>query len=120
VSVATVTGTLTYAYPETLAAGRPALLLMHDVSGDLAVIASLVYLWLHLKRTWPIKKLALSRYSGMLTVAAWTAVAGTGIYGQLAPLAPETTAYDVHTWTSVAVIALACFHGANGLRRKIR
>ena len=38
-SIAITTATLTYSYPETLASVRRPLILAHDISGDLTLVA---------------------------------------------------------------------------------
>lgn len=119
-SVATVSGTLIYAYPETLRAVRGPLVVAHDVSGDLMLIAAVVYLWVHLRRTWPMKKWRVSRWTGIVTVAILCVVGASGIYGQLAPMPSGSALSLAHVIAAVALVALACFHGAHGLRRRLR
>lgn len=119
-SVAVVTATGLYSYPETLAPVRGPLVFLHDVSGDAAVIVSALYLYLHLSRTWRMKKQRLSRYSGLLLVGLWAVTAVTGVYGQLFPLAQGTWSWRLHVVTSIAIIVLACFHGAWAYRPRKR
>lgn len=118
--VATMTGTLAYTYPETLRAIRAPLIFIHDLSGDLLILAVLAYLWLHLHRTWKLRRLALSWWTGLASVLVFALVALTGIYGQLAPMPSGSLPSTAHLLGGLAVVALACFHGAHGLRRRIR
>lgn len=119
-SIAAVTATGTYSYPETLAPIRGLLVLLHDVSGDAAIVVSGVYLYLHLTRTWRMKRQRLSRYSGLVLVGIWSITALTGLYGQLFVLEQGTLAWQLHAVTSVAIIVLACFHGAWAFRPRKR
>ena len=119
-SIATVTGTFTYAYPETLKAIRAPLIVVHDISGDLSLVAAVVYLWIHLKRTWKLGKLALSWWTGLSTATLLSMVGATGIYGQIVEMPWGSWPATMHIVGGIAVIALACFHGAYGLRRRIR
>lgn len=118
--IATVTATGLYSYPATLASVRGPLVLVHDVSGDAAIVMSGLYLYLHLSRTWRMKKQRLSRYSGIVLVAIWCVTALTGVYGQLFVLEQGTLAWQLHAVTSVAIIVLACFHGAWAYRPRKR
>ena len=118
-AIAATTGTMMYAYPETLASIQPAMVLIHDLSGDGMLIAAIVYLVIHLRRTWRMKKLLVSRYTG-LTIGALLAVTGiTGIYGQFIDMPSRSPISLLHGVAAIATIALACFHGAHGLRRKL-
>lgn len=117
-SIAAVSATGLYSYPETLAAIRTPMVLLHDVSGDLAVIISGLYLSQHLARTWRMKRQLLSRWSGIVVVALWAVAAATGVYGQLAPLEQGTWPWQLHFVTSLATIVLVCFHGAWAFRPK--
>lgn len=119
-SVAAVTATGLYSYPETLGPVRRPLVLLHDVSGDAAIVVSALYLYLHLSRTWRMKKQRLSRYSGLVLVGLWSVTALTGIYGQLFPLEQGTWPWRLHAVTSVAIVVLACFHGAWAYRPRKR
>ena len=55
----------------------------------------------------------------LIIVALFLAVAATGVYGQLAPMPSGSLLSTVHSVGSVALVALACFHGAYGLRRRL-
>ena len=118
--VAILTGTFTYAYPETLAPILPHMRLVHDVAGDFMLVAGAVYLFIHLQRTFRLGKLALSWWSGIGVVCVFAASGATGIYGQLRPLLEDRGLYWMHVVCSIALVAGACFHAANGLRRRIR
>jgi hypothetical protein len=117
---AILTGTFTYAYPETLAPILPQMRLVHDVSGDVMLLTGAVYLFIHLQRTFRLGKLALSWWSGIGVVLVFAAAGATGIYGQLHPLLEDPSLYWMHIVCSIALVAGACFHGANGLRRRLR
>lgn len=119
-SIAAITATGTYSYPETLAAVRGPLILLHDVSGDAAIVMSGLYLYLHLSRTWRMKRQRLSRYSGLVLVAIWSVTAVTGLYGQLFVLESGSLPWRLHAVTSIAIIVLACFHGAWAFRPRKR
>ena len=119
-SVAITTATFTYAYPETLAAVRAPLLLLHDLSGDAALLALLIYLVVHLRRVWKIKKQLDSRWTGYFAVALWLLAGGTGVYGQLFPLEPGTDAYRLHLLSAIARIGASGIHGGIGYRRRLR
>jgi hypothetical protein len=90
------------------------------VSGDLLLLAAAAYLWIHLQRTWRLTRLAVSWASGVSAALVLAVVGGTGIYGQLAPMPSGSGPSTVHAVTGLAVVGLACFHGAFGLRRRIR
>lgn len=115
-AVASVTGVLAFCYPVTLGPLRASVLLAHDVSGDLAVLASLGYLWLHLGRVWGLRRKALSWRTGLIGLGLWAVASLTGIYGQFRPLADSYALWLAHAVASVAFILLACFHGLWGLR----
>ena len=118
-SLATVTGTFIYSYPETLASVRQAMIWLHDIAGDLMVVAGAIYLWIHLKRTWRMRKLGLSWWTGIVTIAVFVVVAATGIYGQVEPMPSGSTLSTLHSVSTIALLALACFHGGYGLRRRL-
>lgn len=119
-SIATVTGTFLYCYPSTMKVVRDAMVLTHDVSGDLTIAAAVVYLWLHLKRTWRMWRFKLSRRSGYVAVAAWLTSGATGVYGQLTPMPAESPIGLVHMFSSVIAIVLASAHAYMGLKRHFR
>lgn len=119
-SVAITTATFTYAYPETLAPIRGPLLLLHDLSGDAALIALFVYLVVHLRRVWRIKRQRDSRWTGYLAVALWLLAGGTGLYGQIFVLESGTLAYRLHLITAIALIGASGIHGGLGYRRRLR
>ncbi len=118
--VAVVTGTFLYCYPDTLQAVRRAMILMHDLSGDLMILSGAVYLWIHLKRVWRMWRMKLSRWSGYVAVAVWIIAAVTGVYGQIWDMKSGSDAWTIHTISSVALVVLACFHGGYGLRRRFQ
>lgn len=118
VVIAAMSATLTYSYPQTLGVLHAPMLLIHDLSGDAAVLASGLYLWLHLSRTWRMKKLTSSRYSGLFGVFLWFLAAVTGVYGQVAPFERGDPLYTLHIITSLGSVVLACGHGAWAFRPK--
>ncbi len=118
--IATVTGTFIYAYPNTLQSVRSAMIVVHDLSGDLLVVAGVWYLWIHLARTWRMKKRHLSRWSGYVAVLLWIVAAATGVFGQLVAMPSGSTPSTLHAISGIALLVLGCFHGAYGLRRYFR
>lgn len=119
-SIALTTGTLMYTYPETLRPIRTPMEWTHDVSGDLMIAAAVVYLWIHLKRTFGLKKRAVSTWTGYLSVAFVTVLSVTGVYGQIEPLEPGSALHWAHLVCAVIATVLGCFHGVHGLRRRLR
>src|SRR5688500_20370870 len=64
--IAVVTGTFMYCYPNTMESLQRAFVLIHDVSGDLTLIAGAWYLTVHLKRVWRMWRRVLQRWSGYI------------------------------------------------------
>jgi hypothetical protein len=93
---------------------------VHDISGDLLLVGGVFYLVAHLRKTWRMKRLKISRWTGYFAVASWLVAGGTGIYGQIYPMASRSTISWVHALASLALIVLACFHGAWGFFRRSR
>jgi hypothetical protein len=118
--IAVVTGTFMYCYPNTMESLQQAFVLMHDVSGDLTLVAGAWYLTIHLKRVWRMWRRVLQRWSGYVAVLIFALAAGTGVYGQLYPMPAESIAGITHIIASIAAVVLGCFHGGYGLRRKLR
>jgi hypothetical protein len=118
--IAVVTGTFMYCYPNTMESLQQPLVLIHDVSGDLTLVAGAWYLTIHLKRVWRMWRRVLQRWSGYFAVAVFAAASITGIYGQLYPMPAESPAGFLHIVSSIAAVVLGCFHGGYGLRRKLR
>lgn len=119
-SIATATGTFIYTYPSTLEAVRTAMIWAHDAAGDLLIATSVLYLALHLPRTWRMWKRVLSRWSGYAAVLILVVAAGSGLYGQLVGLDPEGWVWQAHIVGSIAWVVLGSFHAAVGLRRRWR
>ena len=119
-SVAVVTGTFMYCYPNTMEALQTAMVWIHDASGDVTLAAGAWYLAVHLKRVWRMWKRVLQRWSGYVAVAIFAIAGGTGIYGQLYPMPSDSTLGVLHIVSSIAAVVLGCFHGGYGLRRKLR
>jgi len=119
-SIATVTGTFMYAYPETMAPIRGEMVLVHDVSGDLMIVVTFWYLWVHLKRTFGLKKRAVSTWTGYTVVSVMAILYGTGVWGQIEEMAAGTPLHGTHLATAVIVIMVGCFHGVFGMRRRLR
>lgn len=109
--IATCTAAGTYAYPETLAAIRAPMVLIHELSGDVAVALTVLYLVNHLARTWRMKKALVSRWTGIALVALAVVSALTGLYGQFVSLEQGSLLWWLHFVSSVVIILGACFHG---------
>lgn len=120
VLVATCTAAVTYAYRTTLAAIQGAMALTHEISGDLAIVLSGLYLFNHLGKTWRMKRAKVSRYTGIGVVALWSITALSGVYGQVWPLERGSLLWFLHFFTSVAIILGACFHGLWAYRPRQR
>jgi hypothetical protein len=116
--IAVVTGTFMYCYPNTMEALQTAMVWIHDVSGDLTLLAGAWYLTIHLKRVWRMWRRVLQRWSGYVAVGIFALAGGTGIYGQLYPMPDDSPAGIMHIISSIAAVVLGCFHGGYGLRRK--
>ncbi len=114
--VASASGTLTYCYPATLGSLRGALLVLHEISGDAAVLCSGFYLAVHLRRVWSMKRRRASRWSGFAGAGLWAVAALSGVYGQFVPLAGQSALWHVHVWSSLAAVLAVAAHGAWGLR----
>ena len=117
-SIAVVTGTFIYCYPNTMEALQKAMVLIHDVSGDLTLVAGAWYLTVHLKRVWKMWRRVLQRWSGYVAVAIFACAGGTGIYGQLYPMPNDSAIGILHIISAIAAVVLGCFHGGYGLRKK--
>ncbi len=115
--IATTTGTFIYCYPDTMKVVFDGMVVVHDLSGDLALVVGGWYLWIHLKRTWRMWRRVLQRWSGYVAVLVWIVAAATGIYGQLVPMPSGSTMSTIHIVSAVALVASGCFHAAYGLRR---
>ncbi|MEQ9502642.1 MAG: hypothetical protein RIT81_37570 [Deltaproteobacteria bacterium] len=116
-TIATTTGTFIYCYPDTMKVVFDGMIVVHDISGDLAIVVGGWYLWLHLKRTWRMWRRVLQRWSGYITVLVWLVAAGTGVYGQFVPMPSGSTISTIHVISAIALVALGCFHSGYGLRR---
>lgn len=118
--VATVTGVGIYCYPSTLGPVRRTLVLLHDLSGDLGLAVGLAYLVVHLRRVFRMKRRIVSRGSGYVAASMLVVTSATGAYGQILDMPSGTPISTIHLITSLALVVLACFHGAWGLRTKPR
>jgi hypothetical protein len=118
--IAVCTGTFMYCYPNTMEGLQTAMVVTHDVSGDLTLAATAWYLAIHLKRVWRMWRRVLQRWSGYFAVAVFAGSGVTGIYGQLYPMPAESVMGIVHIVSSIAAVVIGCFHGGYGLRRKLR
>jgi hypothetical protein len=116
IGVAVVTGTFLLCYPTTMASLNPALVVLHDVSGDAAVLVSGLYLMVHLPRTWSMKRRAISRWSGFAALAVWIVAAATGVWGQVQDLSAVAALWWAHLISSLATVIIGCFHGVWGYR----
>jgi formate-dependent nitrite reductase membrane component NrfD len=117
---AATTATGLYSYPETLAELETSFIVIHDISGDLAILITGVYLIGHLSRTWRMKKMKFNRYSGLFILAVWGVAAATGVWGQFVPLVDHTPVWWIHFVTSMASVIVACAHGAWAFRPRRR
>lgn len=115
-SIAAVTATGLYSYPETLGPIAAPMVVLHLASGDLAVVVSGLYLLNHLARTWKMKKLKVSRWSGLVVVALWLVASATGVWGHFVVLEEGGWLWRLHFVASLATIILVCFHGAWAFR----
>lgn len=118
--VCIASGTMLYCYDETLQRWRDLLVTVHEISGDLTILLLIVYLWVHMKRTWgllPTRK--LSWWSGMVAVAAWLIASATGAWGQAYTLERFTAAWWLHAMASIAGVVIAGYHAAHGFRAKL-
>lgn len=109
--VAATAATATYCYPETLGAIEGPMIFAHDVSGDIALLITGLYLFGHLPRTWKMRRMKLSRYTGMFVVALWLVAGGTGLYGHFVKLVDHSPIWWVHFVTAMASCIIVCFHG---------
>ncbi|MCP4500581.1 MAG: hypothetical protein GY822_11530 [Deltaproteobacteria bacterium] len=109
-----------YSYPETLAEYQPTLMWIHDVTGDLSFLLTGIYLYAHLSRVWRMKKLGVSRYSGILLVGIWGVACVSGVAGQFLVLRNIPWLWNVHFSTSLVSIIVVCFHGAWAYRPRKR
>ena len=116
-SIATTTGTFIYCYPDTLEVVFRGMVIVHDVTGDLTILAGAWYLTIHLKRTWRMWRRVLQRWSGYAAVAVWIVAAVTGVYGQIAPMPSGSTMSTIHAISATALVIIGCVHGGYGLRR---
>ncbi len=116
VALAGVTGTLLYCYPLSLGVFRGTTVLIHELTGDGAVLLSACYLVVHLARVWRLKRRRVSRWSAWAALALWVVAAGTGVYGQFAPLPAGSPEWLAHVAGSLAALIVACFHGIWGVR----
>ncbi len=85
--------------------------LIHELSGDAAILLTALYLWNHLSRTWRMKKATISRWTGLCVVGLASLCALTGVYGQVTELERGSALWFLHFVSSVAIILGACFHG---------
>ena len=112
VIIAASSAMMTYSYPSTIAPIMGPMILVHDISGDLALLVTGLYLINHLQKTWKMKKATVSRYTGLFVVGIWCVGGGLGVYGQFVTLEQGSLAWGAHFWTCLASIIIVCFHGA--------
>ncbi|MBI2378255.1 MAG: hypothetical protein HYV07_29915 [Deltaproteobacteria bacterium] len=115
----TVSGYLSYAYPETLGSWHAGLSDLHGVLGDVCFGAAAGYVFVHLFRVWRMRRLLASRWTGYSTAGLFLISAGTGIAGQVERLVEGSWLYLLHSALSVLLVLLACVHGAWGFRRRL-
>lgn len=116
-SIAVTTGTFIFCYPNTLEAIRRGMIIVHDISGDITIVAAVWYLSIHLKRTWRMWRYVLSRWTGYVALTVWAVVAVTGVYGQIFDMPTESVMSWIHIASSAIAVVIVCFHGGYGLRR---
>src|SRR5688572_23558324 len=104
--LAVVTGTFIYCYPNTMQSLQTAMVWIHDVTGDITLIAGAWYLAIHLKRVWRIWRRVLQRWSGYVAVLIFALAGGTGVYGQLYPMPSESTMSTIHVISAIAAVVL--------------
>lgn len=112
VIVAASSAMMTYSYPTTIAPIMQPMIWVHDISGDLALAITGLYLLNHLQKVWKMKRATVSRYTGMGVVGIWLVGGGIGVYGQFVDLVQGTFLWGLHFWTCLASIIIVCFHGA--------
>jgi hypothetical protein len=119
--VVTTSGTLLFAYPSSIVGAlRTATVWSHEITGDLTLGVLVWYLVVHLGRVWRMKRRQLSKWTGYASAGLWALAGGTGLYGQFVALTAGEAPWLVHLASSVALIVVVCFHGAWGLRPKMR
>lgn len=116
-SIATITGTFVFCYPDTLEIVFDSMVVIHDITGDLTIVAAVWYLTIHLKRTWRMWRRVLQRWSGYVSVLVWGAAAVTGVYGQFVEMPSGSTMSTLHAISATAAVVLTCVHSGYGLRR---
>jgi len=120
-AVCATSGTLLYCYPEALRRVQGPMIIIHDVTGDLAAVLLGVYLVFHLGYAWWMRRMyPISWWSGIAGLAAWIATIITGIYGQFAPLAQGSIFWWIHGIGSLLAVVIVCGHAAYGYRLRGR
>ena len=110
-------GALLYCYWSQLGAARAVMAVVHEFSGDVAVLLLVVYSWGHLRRTWILRrKRALSWWVGVGAATAWVLAAVTGVFGQLWTLRDSPVLWWLHAVGSFAALVIVCFHAVHGFR----
>lgn len=110
-------GALIYCYESSLASVRRSLVLLHELSGDAAMVLLGVYLAAHLRRTWTLRgSRPLSWWTGIAGAAAWVVSGGIGVYGQFSALPRYEGLWWLHSAGGLLAIMVAGFHAAYGFR----
>jgi len=108
-------GTVLICYGRTIGAYREPVEWLHEYSGDLAGAFLLWYLWLHVRRTWPMRRARpVSWWTGITGLTGWAVALVTGVYGQFLPL--EGIWWWTHAAASLVSVVAVLFHSALGYR----
>lgn len=119
-AAAASTGTLLFCYRTTLADFKPAMITAHELTGDAVVLAMGIYLWLHVGRTWRLRRgRAVSWWSGLVGGLCWMVSIVTGVYAQVWGMGESTLLWWVHGLASFVAIVVVCFHAAYGFRASV-
>ncbi len=119
VCVCTSAGVLLYCYDHTLASIHRELVWLHVYTGDVAILAFIIYLVKHIGRVWGFRQSrALSWWSGLLGGVIWTVASITGVWGQFGEFERFTLVWWIHAIASLAVLVALGFHAAYGFRAR--
>lgn len=116
-AVCSTSAVLIYCYESSLAASRPALVAIHEYSGDAAAALLAVYLVQHLRRTWSLRQSRpVSWWTGLAGAVSWALAAASGVWGQFYPLPRYEALWWIHAAASFAAVVIASGHAAYGFR----
>lgn len=118
-AVCAATGVVIYCYKATWASSRPAIVALHELSGDAAALLLIFYLVQHLRRVWGLRRSRFfSWWTGILGNVSWMFAAATGIWGQFRPMPRYETLWWAHSAFSFMAIVIVCVHAAFGFRAR--